>query len=55
MDVPGLAAGAQKFIHITFSFSSVGACKVGAEIDSGHQIAESNEDNNTVTVDVTSQ
>ncbi len=53
--VDGLAPGAEKFIHLTFSFSSIGACKVAAEIDPDNQVAETNEDNNKVSVDITSQ
>lgn len=55
VDVDGLAAGADKFIHISFSFTSTGACKVGATIDADNQVAESNEDNNEISVDITSQ
>lgn len=40
---------------MTFTFDSIGDCHVGAAIDSGNQVAESNEDNNTVSVAVTSQ
>lgn len=54
-EVPGLAPGAQKFISIKFTFSHVGECQLGAEIDDGHQVTESNEDNNTISVSITSE
>ena len=54
-DVAGLAAGADKFIRVTFTFDSIGDCNVGATIDSTNQVPESNENNNTVSVAVTSE
>ena len=51
----GLAAGDEAFIRITFTFSNTGACSVGTTIDSNNLVAESNENNNTYSVDITSQ
>jgi len=54
-DVPGLAAGVKVFISVKFTFQSIGPCKVGATIDSDNLVAETDESNNEVSVDVTSQ
>lgn len=54
-DVAGLEPGAEKFISFKFTFSHTGACFMGATIDSPGQVSETNETNNEVRVDITSQ
>ncbi len=54
-DVAGLAAGADRFIRLTFTFSNTGACSVGVTIDSDNVVGESNENNNEYSVNITSQ
>ena len=53
--VSGLAPGAEKFLSVKFTFQNTGDCTIGAELDSANVVAESNEDNNTVTQAITSQ
>ncbi len=54
-DSPGLAVGAEMFIRITFTFENTGACSVSADVDYDNQVPETNEDNNHVSVNITSQ
>ena len=54
-DVPGLAAGATKFISIKFTFTNTGDCYLGVTVDSGNTVAETNESNNDYQASITSQ
>ena len=54
-EISGLTAGAEVYIHLTFTFAGTGTCEVSVEIDPANTLPETDETNNDVTVAITSQ